>query len=232
MKDYSVKTEKRKNIIEKKEYTYPHSYIVWLIIGIIIFIPTLLIARKHQLSGLQLHVFRDLNNLSNAFKAPALILTEGLGAGYPIAACVVIAALYKRYKLAWRFFFAAGLSGVILEIGKKIAKEPRPAALLHGHLHVRAVEVGLNSYPSGHATISTALALTMWLILPKKWRWLSILWIAVVAVSRIYVGDHTPDDILGGFAIGLIVICILRLLPINFAKKLHLDSENLLDKGL
>jgi membrane-associated phospholipid phosphatase len=234
MNDYSIKTKTNiKNSSNKTNSgNYPTAYIIWLVVAIIIFIPTLVIARKHQLSGFQLHIFRDLNNLPNAFKYPALILTEGLGAGYPIAICVVIAALYKRYKLAWRYFVAAGTTGVVMLIAKHIAKEPRPAALLHNHLHIRAVETGLTSYPSGHAAIATSLALTTWLILPKKWRWISVLWILVVAVSRIYVGDHTPDDIAGGFAIALGVICAIRLLPYRFAKKLHLESDHTLtEKG-
>ena len=210
---------------------YPTSYIIGLLAAIVIFVPALLIARKHNLSGFQLSIFRDLNNLSNSFKYPALILTEGLGAGYAIAACVVVPAAFKRFKLAWRFFVTAGGTTVVMYIAKIIAKEPRPAALLHGHLHIRATEVGLNSFPSGHGAVSTALALTLWQVLPRRLRWLPILWIVIVAVSRIYVGDHTPNDVLGGFALGLGAVCIIRLLPYKFAKKVHLENEGLLEEG-
>lgn len=212
---------------------YPASYIAGLIIGILLFIPALYIASKHSLTGFQLSLFRDLNNLSNSFKDPALILTEGLGAGYPIAVCVLVPLLFKRYRLAWRFLVTVGGAGVIMEIAKKIAQEPRPAALLHGHLHVRAVETGLTSFPSGHETVATAMALTLWIILPRRWRWLSILWIVIVAVSRVYLGDHTPNDIVGGFAIGLIAVCVVRLLPAKLAKTFRLDDDrdSLLDTG-
>jgi membrane-associated phospholipid phosphatase len=210
---------------------YPTAYVVGLIIAAIVFIPALLIAHKHHFSGFQLSIFRDLNNLSNSFKYPALILTEGLGAGYAIAACVVIPAAFKRFKLAWRFFVTAGGTAVVMYIAKIITKEPRPAALLHGHLHVRATELGLNSFPSGHSSVSTALALTLWEILPKKWRWVPIAWIVIVAVSRIYVGDHTPNDVIGGIAIGLGAVCVIRLLPYKFAKKVHLEAEDLLEVG-
>jgi hypothetical protein len=129
MKDYSLKKGVKKSSREEVTSQYPKSYIIWLVVGILIFIPSLAIAHKHQLSGFQLHIFRDLNNLSNSFKAPALVLTEGLGAGYAIAICVIVALILKRYKLAWRFFFAAGASGVLLEVAKKITKEPRPVFL-------------------------------------------------------------------------------------------------------
>jgi glycosyltransferase 2 family protein len=207
-------------------------YIVGLVVGLLVFLPCLYIAHKHRLTGWQLRVFSDFNNLPGWYTKPALWVTEALGAGYPIAAAVLIPLLYKRYRLAWRFFTAAGATGAVMEIGKVIAKEPRPAALLHGHLHVRAIELGFDSFPSGHAAIATALALTLWLVLPRTWRWVSAFWIVIVDLSRMYLGVHTPLDVVGGTAIGLVVICALQLLPVFIAKPLHLDTETpLLKRG-
>lgn len=203
-------------------------YIFGLVLGILVFLPCLLIARKHQLTGFQARLFYDFNNLPGWYTTPARWITEALGAGYPIALCVLIPLLYKRYYLAWRFFVAAAATGVIMEAAKMIAKEPRPAALLHGHLHVRAVETGLNSFPSGHAAIATALALTLWLILPRTWRWLPIAWILIVDFSRLYLGVHTVVDVIGGTAIGLAVVCALQLLPKVIAKPFRLENESLL----
>ncbi len=69
------------------------------------------------------------------------------------------------------------------------------------------------------------MALTLWLILPKAWRWLAIVWIVIVGVSRVYVGVHTMNDVIGGFAIGLAVVCAIRLLPPAIAKPLRLDND-------
>jgi membrane-associated phospholipid phosphatase len=197
-----------------------------------LFLPCLYVARKHQLTGFQERLFYDFNNLPGWYTKPALWLTEALGAAYPIVVCVLVPLAYRRFRLAWRFLFTVGTTGILMEIGKIIAKEPRPAALLHGHLHVRAVETGLDSFPSGHEAIATALALTLWLILPRKWRWVSILWIGFVGISRMYLGVHTATDIIGGFAIGLAVSNSVQLLPTSVAKLLRLDSTaRLLDKG-
>jgi glycosyltransferase 2 family protein len=206
--------------------TYPMPYVVGLIIGVILFAITIVIARAHNLSGFQLSVFHFFNNWSNIFKLPALWLSEGLGAGYPIAICVLVPLYWKLFRLSWRFFVTVGGTGVVMEIGKMIAKEPRPVVMLHNsNLHVRAVELGLTSYPSGHVAVATAMAMTLWLILPKAWRWVSPVWILVVAVSRVYLGVHTPNDVLGGFAIGLVCVCVVRLLPHALAKTLHLDLD-------
>jgi membrane-associated phospholipid phosphatase len=118
-----------------------------------------------------------------------------------------------------------------MEIGKMIAKEPRPAALLNGNLHIRAVETGLNSFPSGHVAIATALSLTLWLILPRAWRWVCVAWILIVGFSRLYLGVHTPLDILGGFTIGLAVVCAIQLLPQHLAKLLRLENDRILERN-
>jgi membrane-associated phospholipid phosphatase len=207
---------------------YPLGYIISFVLAVVVLLPALLIARKHQLTGIQARIFYDFNNISDVFKIPALILTEALGAAYPIIVCILVPLAYKRYKLAWRFFVAVGATGVTMEVVKKIAEEPRPAALLHGHLHQRALETGLNSFPSGHVAIATAIALTLWLILPKAWRWISVAWIVLIAVSRIYLGVHTLNDVVGGFVIGLAVVSAIRLLPPQIAKKLHLESDDTL----
>jgi membrane-associated phospholipid phosphatase len=207
-------------------------YFIGLIIGIVLFVATLLIARTHEFSGWQLQLFRAFNDLPNGLRLPALWITEGLGAAYPIILCALIPALYKRFRLAWRFAVAGIGSVVGLEIGKIIAHEPRPVVLLHGQLHQRAVEPGLTSFPSGHMAAATALALVLWAILPRQWRWLSIVWILIMAASRLYLGVHTPNDLVGGFAIGLMVVCVIWLLPRSIAKPLHLDNdEPLTDPG-
>lgn len=209
------------------------SYVIGFVIGALLLVWTAVMAHGHQLSGWQAHIFYDFDNINlpSAFVTIAKWLTEALGAAYPIAACAVVAALYKRYRLAWRFLCTAGGATIVFYAIKKLINEPRPIAMLHGSLHQRVVETG-PGFPSGHETAATALALTLWLVLPKQWRWLSIAWIAVVAVSRLYLGVHTPGDVIGGFAVGLMSVCFVQLLPSVLAQKIYLYSgAALLQKG-
>lgn len=211
---------------------FSNPYVVGFIVGLILFIPALLIARTHEFTGLQLALFRAVNNLPNGLTQPVLILSEALGAAYPVIACVLIPLLFKRYRLAWRFAVVAGGTVVVTEIAKLLAKEPRPYVVLHNNLHLRASELGLTSFPSRHVATATALALVLWMVLPRAWRWVSVLWILVVAFTRLYLGVHTPNDLVGGFALGLMAVCFIQILPENLTKPLHLDnSKPLLDRG-
>ncbi|HET7060027.1 MAG TPA: phosphatase PAP2 family protein [Candidatus Saccharimonadales bacterium] len=192
-------------------------------VGLALLIISMIAASGHPLDGWQASIFHAINNESNSFRTPALWITEGLGAAYPIVLCVLIPLAFKKYRLAWRFFFTTGGAVVAGFVVKYLVNEPRPAAILHNNLHVRAIETG-PGFPSGHMLAATALALTLWFILPKAWRWVSVLWILLVAWSRLYLGVHTPADIISGFATGLMAVCFVRLLPPKIAKPLRLDK--------
>ncbi len=194
-------------------------------IGLLLLIVSMLMAGGNTLTGWQASLFHAINNGPDGLRTPALWITEGLGAAYPIILCVLIPLLFKKYRLSWRFFFTTGGAIVAGFAVKYIVNEPRPTAMLHANnLHVRAIETG-PGFPSGHMLAATALALTLWFILPKTWRWVSVLWILLVAWSRLYLGVHTPADIISGFAIGLMAVCFVRLLPPKIAKPLRLDEE-------
>lgn len=197
--------------------------LTWFGIGLALFAISLALSLGHHMSSVQLGVFRAVNDLPGHYTQLALWITELLGSAIPIAACVIVPMLFKRYYLAWRVFFTAGGAVTVMYVVKKLVAEPRPVVLLHNQLHVRAVETG-PGFPSGHAVAATALALTLWAITPPRWRWLLAVWIVAVGLSRLYLGVHTPADIAGGFAVGLMAVYFVRLLPRQLAERFRLTD--------
>jgi membrane-associated phospholipid phosphatase len=76
------------------------------------------------------------------------------------------------------------------------------------------------SYPSGHALGSTILYGFLAYLLATRYprfAWfiyvLAVLLIAVIGLSRLYLGVHWPTDIIGGYCIGFlwVMFCIAML---------------------
>ncbi len=102
-------------------------------------------------------------------------------------------------------------STVIYKIIKSIFKRPRPDEVFH------LIEQGGYSFPSGHSMncivcYGILIYLVRRYVKSKKVTnvitvLLSIL-IICIGFSRIYVGVHFPTDVLGGWSLGITVLCI------------------------
>jgi undecaprenyl-diphosphatase len=63
-----------------------------------------------------------------------------------------------------------------------------------------------NSFPSGHEARTTALALAL------RWpRLVAVTSILVMGLAKIYLGDHWPSDVLGGWLLGYVVTAAAAL---------------------
>ena len=123
-----------------------------------------------------------------------------------------------------RFFKAtllvAGVGGVaaINFLLKIIFERPRP------DLWNWLITETQFSFPSGHASASSALALCIVVMLwNTKWRVLSIVlagvYILVIGVSRLYLGVHFPTDIIGGWLVSLAVVSLATVFIYRYALK-------------
>ncbi len=97
----------------------------------------------------------------------------------------------------------AGISGALLAIGL-VSKQPvfRRAGL-ESLKFGPSWDTGLDSFPSGHATASFAVAAVLARHFPRA-GWLLYGAASFVALSRVARGSHFPTDVLAGVGLGLV----------------------------
>jgi undecaprenyl-diphosphatase len=124
--------------------------------------------------------------------------------GLVLVAVVLFLALSGKPRTALFMAFSV-IAGTIASTGLKIVFDrPRPDVEAATHVFTA-------SFPSGHATVSAVVYLTLALLLAEAMsrRALKIYFIVLgmiitfaVGVSRIYIGVHYPTDVLAGWALG------------------------------
>ena len=141
-----------------------------------------------------------------------LVFTEFGGEMLFIALAIV--ALWCVSKRAGYYMLSVGLVGTVLNQFLKLAfRISRPWVQDSEFTIVEAAraDAGGYSFPSGH-TQNAAASLIAPALLTKK-KWLKIVLIAVyvlVAVSRMYLGVHTPLDVGVSIVVGLALVFLMR----------------------
>lgn len=135
-----------------------------------------------------------------------------------IALVLIVAALVRRnLRVALFLLVSVELSGLVIEIAKRIANRPRPATAF--------VEAWGSSFPSGHAVgvlvgVLALLLVTLAVFPRPLWGWLIALGaVIVVAIGagRVVLNVHHPSDVLAGWALGYayFVLCLVLIPPMK-----------------
>lgn len=108
------------------------------------------------------------------------------------------------------------LSGILAQLLKRIVHAPRPMALItdttYTHFLPGYTLNAWNSFPSGHtASAFCFTAILAWTSFSNSFKF----WLAVIALltgySRIYLGQHFPDDVISGALLGLLSAYAIRV---------------------
>lgn len=172
-------------------------------------------------------VLRALHGMSNPrLDAWVVLLTRvGYLHGTVPAAVLLVAWLVYRRRRRDAVFAALGVGGaaVLMTILKSIFQRVRPA------LWVPIAPEASYSFPSGHATLNSALATTVVLLLWRtRWRWpalvLGVVWVAAICLTRVYLGVHFPSDVTAGTAAAFAWVLGLRQILPREPERAHVPA--------
>jgi membrane-associated phospholipid phosphatase len=105
-------------------------------------------------------------------------------------------------------------------VGAEVFKNVLPWGALVPKDTILASGFQMNTFPSGHTTVGTSLALGLLLVSPSSWRpWLAILGgciSATFATGVLFAGWHRPSDALGalawsGLCMSIAAVFVIRL---------------------
>ena len=139
-----------------------------------------------------------------------MIEVTALGTGVVVLMIVTVAALFlvlTQHKYSAVLLLASTVGGIVLDAILKLGfNRPRPS------IFIPAVHTVSSSFPSGHAMSAAVVYSTVAYLAARlhqrPWaRWLvmtaAFAIIALISISRLYLGVHYPSDVIAGVAIGL-----------------------------
>jgi membrane-associated phospholipid phosphatase len=173
--------------------------------GLTVLAGTTAVARSGRVGSLEAAAFHAINGLPEELEVPmyAIQFLGTIGVA-PVLASVALAR--RRRRLAVAIAMATGLKLASERMVRRyLAQRARPGTAIPETI-VRGDEssTGLG-FVSGHVALATALAWTVTPHLDAKRRAIPWTVTGLVALSRIYLGAHSPLDVVGGAGLGLAV---------------------------
>jgi membrane-associated phospholipid phosphatase len=191
-----------------------HRWLINILLLIVLGLVTFL-ATNHTFSA-EILILNDIHSFQTPLITNVMKIITNIAS--PFATISILAT--SSALLIWRgrkrdafFVCAATIGALLISLGLKLVfLRPRPQLWTH-----LVIESDF-SFPSGHATITMAFALSIiFLAWPTKWRWpviiVGAIAVILVGISRLYLGVHFPTDVLAGWLVSAMwVRCIWWLL--------------------
>lgn len=134
----------------------------------------------------------------------------------PVVAGSIVVFFTRRWIHIVPFVLVLPLKlGIEKAVVKQLVERERPFVSLGPEVDVRGPAFAGPSFPSGHCTTAFALAVLLTAFVPPKWRVVPISWAVIVAIARMYYGEHNLLDVVTGAALGVAFASVLWFVFLN-----------------
>ncbi len=196
---------------ERKIITYVNSIALFIFLSLLYSVVTNGAVTKIDL-WVSLHIFK----LYHPFLNTVLIFFTNLNGvfGSLVFSILIMAWLYRKKHLNAFCFYLLAFSGmaVLFLLLKFLVARERP--------HSELIDVINFSFPSGHASMTMAMAVILYFIFVKNMHdsvvkktlmILCIFWPIFIAFTRVYLNVHWFSDVAAGLALGLFWVTFVYL---------------------
>ncbi len=169
----------------------------------------------HSITRVNTIVFHFFEGLRTPFADRIMVAVSQLSSSrvnVPVFVAVLGWLAWQRRWLAAGHWMGAVIFGTLMASAMKaLLHVERPPTLY--------AEIADYAFPSGHATMSVVIYGFLAVMIARERagpvRWLPYVaagsWVAMVALSRLYLGAHWLTDVLGGITLGLAWIALLGI---------------------
>lgn len=199
-------------------------YALQVVFGSLALYVTALWSSNQQVPGFERRAFVVMNGLPDALSP---ILFPVMQAGSLVAVFITggFALLARRPRLAGLIVLAGGSAWILAKFVKRIVERGRPEGLVPDVIIRGAAQMG-GGFPSGHVAVAAAMATVAGPYLSTWGRAAAWLTVALVALSRVYIGAHLPLDSVAGLLVGWVTGSVINLATGAWAASASVESDD------
>lgn len=172
-------------------------------IALIVVLVTSRIAWDGTVPTWEADVLRFVNGWPDALEPVMWVLQQVGVVGAPLIGGLIIVKFTRTWQHLVPFVLVLPLKlGIEKGLLKQLVQRERPFTSVGEDIVVRGPAFSGLSFPSGHTTTAFALGVLVSAFLPPRWRPVPIIWAFVVAIARLYYGEHNLLDVVAGAALG------------------------------
>lgn len=176
-------------------------------LGVVIGVATVLaasaVAWDGGVAGWEASTLRWINDWPDWFELPMWALQQPGVILSPMVGGLVIVWFTRQWRFLIPFALVLPLKLTIEKaLIKQLVERERPFVSLGSDINVRGPAFEGLSFPSGHSTTAFALAILLSAFVPPRWRPVPLGWAVMVAIARLYYGEHNVLDVIAGAALG------------------------------